>query len=459
MVTHPKQDHKSDRSILSDIIRDLTEHLLDRYSFPSEDDAYLVAVWIVHTWLIAGYDKTVYLLVTAPHMDYGKTEIAKALRDLCPGARLVTHPTASSLTKFSPDGTATLIIDEFDKTLRRNETDKQILYQFANAGIDRAYDGYMVSGDDGNVEFRSTFGPKAFVGIHIKDMEGTLLSRTIRIRTRKGNGVDQTERRNRQTLRPVSDTAKAIKQRLEDYATDDIIDMVKTMIQPNNLNAASTIADNHILVNRDSDNWVPLIIVGDISGPADGKRIRDIASRYTSGNMTDDPEVYDSEAEQIDAAFMRLFRSGRIPVRNYANPKHPPIPAHSAIRVTNEDFGWNFRNRRPPNVLPAITLLVNEDTKQAEIRIKSSDLTEIASVLGWSPTEIKRAYKDSNRLHHEKGRLDIKLAMFSNATPKDNVRMIAIDYSNVIFGIDSGLKAVNRILTANSESEIWNADQ
>jgi hypothetical protein len=460
MVVHGTRIAQPDKpDNLSVILADITEHLCDRYTFPSEDDAYLIAVWIVHCWLIAAFEKTPYLLITAPGPDYGKTEIAKALRDICPNGRHVIAPTTAALARFTTDGSNTLIIDEFDRTLRRNQSDREMFYQFADAGVDRKIDGYMAvadrTADDPNTNvYRSTFGPKAFVGIHTI-VEGTLLTRTIRIPTKKGNAAEQTERRLRQTKRPIDKTANALQIRLQNFVTPEIIAKAREMTGPDNPNNISLGNGHGVLINRDGVVWSPLFIVGDIAGTYDGKRIREIAIRHTIGGIIE-PDIFTCEADQIDNAFIGLFRSGRLPVHNYRDRMKPPIPDNT-LAMSNDDFGWRFNNRRPNNdtLLPTVSLICDVHKKHSEIRIRVNDFSAIAKALGWTERDIKRIYSEANRLHVEKGRNDIKLQMFSGIKSE---RLIAINWSSKIFGTDESISMIDRIITAETEREMWDAD-
>lgn len=450
-ISRTRQPAISKSDNLSIILRDLTEHLCDRYTYICEDDAYLIAIWIIHTWLIAAFDKTVYLLVTSPSEDYGKSEISKSLRDLCPGAKLTIHPTASAMSKFTFNGSDVLIVDEFDRTMRRNQNEKEMLYQFADAGTDRAFDGYMLTNDLGAIEFRNVFGPKAFIGLQVP-IEGTLLSRTIRISARLGTESDQEERRIRQVIRPVDKTAQSITKRIKSFVTQSVINKTRDMWAPVNIVSVRTLNNGSRLFNRNSDCWVPLIIVGDIASPEDGKRIRDIATKYTSGEIIEEPEEIITDSGQIDAAFMQLFRTGKIPVHNYMGPKDSPIryQDNGKYRLSNNDFGWQFHGKALLNPLPAVSFMYNSDTLSAEIRIRAEHFGDIAKILGWLPKDIKRIYKEAGRLHAAKNRNTMMLAFYHKT---DAVNIIGIDWSKQMFGQSD----IERILNAKSEKELWAA--
>jgi putative DNA primase/helicase len=218
-----------------------------RYVVLRKNDARTVALWVVHTYALDASDISPRLSITSPFKQCGKSTLLDVLSMLVHRPLPTANVTAAAVFRTVETYRPTLLIDEADTFLTKNDELRGIL----NTGH-RRNTAYVLRADgDNNFEPRSfsTWAPAAIAAIG--SLPETLEDRSVRVvlrRRRKDEKVtrfrldrtDDLSRLGRMCARWVADTLSGLK------AADPKIPSV--------------------LVNREADNWRPLLAIADMAG-------------------------------------------------------------------------------------------------------------------------------------------------------------------------------------------------
>lgn len=443
---------------LARIVDRLCEYFSDVHThWDDPDEPLTVSLWTLHTWFIRQYEYrynfTVYLYVASHGPDCGKTELAKAIIATCNGARGVI-PTVAQIKRYlAVAGNRVMVIDQFHNLARAKSVDKEMLDGILNNGHSP---GFSINDTalDGTPLYYDTFYPKAFFGITSYQPTPEVLSRCIRITAHPATLDDTRELSKRQTLRPPDVNAREINRMISEWLTD--ITTRELDQRMTDMGKVIRLNDGEIF-NREADNWRMMFALADMAGLDYGKRIRDYAAKLTNSH-TEVSQADETEAARIDGLILKLARTGRLPVENWKEPGKTPINDHPDVIVRASDFGWPRDSRYGKDKrLPAVALLFNPGKREAELRIRTTEMDEIAGALGMTRGDIIRTYRNANRLHAQKGRNYISLPFYSGQ--KQPTAVFAIDFSPVVFGIeygttDPGVRTAERILAASTVDEL-----
>lgn len=425
---------------LAAILGDLEQYFNDVHTaWEHEDEPAIFSLWTVHAHLIRNYPFTkvctVYPWVTSWQPDTGKTELAVALSYVTPGGIVVT-PTVAAITRFLSDpGMGTLIIDEFQDLGNKSRGDKDFLNSALNNGHRPGVSFLMASPNGGN-EIRSTFYPKAFFGLAEYTPHLTIRTRCIRFKLHPYTDREQVELEARQALRPTEPTGKAIRKTIESWLSEDIARQIdKAMLATE----TRTLNDGHTrLIKRESGNFRMLFAIADMAGGKYPALIRRVAERLSTGSVT--PEADPTEAERLDNLLLGLARNGRLPIDNWLKPGISPLHNSLDTVLTYHDLGFtsDTSNRRKPakDMLPMVTLTVNDKAHYAELRIKVRDLPLILTALeNIDQGSFLAAYRAANRLTHlTKDGKPMPIQFHSG--DRQGAKMVAIDFTTVVYGKD-----------------------
>jgi Protein of unknown function (DUF3631) len=243
-------DERVDGGIL---LRALTE-CLRRYVFMTEDQALVVALWIIFTWL-HDYEEIVshspILFVTSPEKDSGKTTLLKVVSFLArrsvPSVSISGPALFRSIEKWTP----CFILDEADKAFIDNED----LRSIANSGWTRGDSVIRCDPDTHEPRPYSTFAPKA-IGMKGRNLPDTTLSRSIVITMkpkRENNPNERTEDFNHLD----NETFARLRRQLLRWATDNADDL-----------AGVTPESPPGFYNRRRANWRTLLAIAEKVGGA-----------------------------------------------------------------------------------------------------------------------------------------------------------------------------------------------
>ena len=250
-----------------------------------------LALWTLHTYAFELRDVTAYLGIESPQKRCGKSTLLTVLRDLVNRPLLSTNISPSAFFRVIEELRPTLLIDEADRLLKRNDELQGIL----NAGYTRstayvvrtcylrnpespepgpsdgpglrpdpgpAASGLLPSNPVGLARF-SAWCPKALAGIG--RLPETLADRCILIQMQRKAATEQCER-----LRDLA--AAPLRQQCVRFVRDHQQDIARAQPQiPPALN------------DRAADIWEPLFALADLAGGAWPERARQAAAGLNAG--------------------------------------------------------------------------------------------------------------------------------------------------------------------------------
>lgn len=280
-------------SLASELHHDSTPNLgavldqVDRFvrrfvAFANQHQAVAVVLWIAHTHIIDALRVTVYLHITSPTPEAGKSRLLDALEQLVAKAWRAVQPSEAALFRKLSMATVTLLLDEADPIWGRDgrlrpETEPQ--RAVLNAGHTRGTTVPRVVGAGTSMQVQDfkVFGPKAIAGIG--EIPDSLRSRSITIRMRR----------------------RLPTERIEAFFPDEVAD--EAALLRDGLAAACAAAlplDLHLLRrellalglgDRAADGWAALLGLADKAGDAWGNRARAAAAALTSGARRDEEDL------------------------------------------------------------------------------------------------------------------------------------------------------------------------
>lgn len=248
----------------SDLLDEIAA-LIRRHIVCDPEIAETAALWIAFTWLIDHFHIAPMILITAPEMRCGKTQLLSVI------AKLVRRPLAAS--NISPAATyrvieahaPTLLIDEADAFFRENEELRCIVN--SGHGRDSAYVLRTV-GENFEPKRFSTWGAKALCGIGRQ--QSTLMDRSLVLELRR-KGPGETAAKLRHADPAVFE---AIVSKLSRYADDHGAEIGRA--RPS---LPTTLHD------RAQDNWEPLLAIADHAGRGWPGRARSAALKMAGAEM------------------------------------------------------------------------------------------------------------------------------------------------------------------------------
>ena len=235
----------------AEVLDCIVDLLTDYIVFARPAHAITVALWILYTWVAEVFDVAPYLGIASPVKRCGKTNLMNLIRALSRRALAVSSISEAALFRVITSHRPTLLIDEADTLLPRNDSLRGIL----NSGHTRATAFVIrnVVGPEGEWVPRrfSTFGPKAIA--LIGRLPSTLEDRAIVIEMRRKTKTDRIERLRLSEINDwIQDILRPFCRR---WADDNIKDLksCNPSIPP-------------CLHDRAADNWRPLLAIADRMG-------------------------------------------------------------------------------------------------------------------------------------------------------------------------------------------------
>ncbi len=200
------------------------ETFIRRFCVLSPAQAFVLALWVLHTWCAEASETTPYIAVTSPEKETGKTRVLEVLDYLVNGSYFVVTPSESSMFRRIARPPTTVLLDEIDAVFGKRAQDTQELRGIFNAGYRRGAAIPRINMDKpgaDKIEMFDPFCPKGFAGIG--ELPETLASRSYQIRMKRRTNEEKIERFRQKAVRaetkPLRDEiAKWIAPRVERLA-------------------------------------------------------------------------------------------------------------------------------------------------------------------------------------------------------------------------------------------------
>jgi hypothetical protein len=122
-------DSLLDAQVLDEIVSFLSQFLI-----LSNSELLIITLWIAHTWAFETSDATPYLAVTSAEMRSGKTRLLEVLELLVRNPWRTERVTPAALYRKIEVDSPTLLLDEWDATVRSDQKFSETLRGILNAG-------------------------------------------------------------------------------------------------------------------------------------------------------------------------------------------------------------------------------------------------------------------------------------------------------------------------------------
>jgi hypothetical protein len=248
------------------LFNDIKQFLLCYVVFSKPEHIDVIALWIMHTWVVDQFDFTPYIYLHSPVMRCGKTQVHRVVEPLVKNPLRTCNVSEAALYREIEDSHPTLLWDEIDsvfgnrKSSEANENKRALI----NAGYERGLKAIrMERGSGGFVKISfDPFCPKILAGIG--RLPDTIVDRSIPIlihRRLKTQPCQKFRRRDRTAAKPIHDA-------LEAWSKD--VELLKSL-------RASQPQMPEFMFDRQEDIWEPLLAIADLIGGKVPKLARDAA--------------------------------------------------------------------------------------------------------------------------------------------------------------------------------------
>ena len=156
------------------------EAVLTRFVvFVDDAHAFVLALFVVHTWAFQAAETTPYVVVLSPEKRSGKTRLLEVLKPLCRGSLHTSSITEAAVYQVVAHfGAPTLLIDEVDAIFAGTTDRAEALRGIINAGNRRGVPAIR-GGQDGTPLIYEAFCPKVLAGINTGRLPATIEDRSI----------------------------------------------------------------------------------------------------------------------------------------------------------------------------------------------------------------------------------------------------------------------------------------
>lgn len=245
-----------------------------RYVALSEDQAFVIALWIVHTHALAAADTTPYLNIKSAEKRSGKTRLLEVLALLAAGSWFTGRVTPAVLVRKVAAETPTLLLDESDAAFKGDREYAETLRGVLNAGFRRGGATSLCVGQGANITYEDfpVFSPKAIAGIG--KLPDTIADRCIPVELRRRRPGEKVERFR---VRKVGPEALPIRQAAAAWATAHLGALGE---------AEPSLPDE--LDDRAQDIMEPLLAIADeVGGEWPGRSRRAAVALLSAGERED----------------------------------------------------------------------------------------------------------------------------------------------------------------------------
>lgn len=234
---------------------DATVAYLNRFvAFPGELYVYVVALWIMHTYLIDEFDHTGRLAALSPEPASGKSRLIELIAELAFAVLKTINATPAAIFRHieQVEGRTTMSFDEIDTVYSSANDDRGDLTGIINSGYRRGEYVLRTIGEDHTPKQFPVFAPVALAGLSRAKLPDQLLSRCFIIPMKR---------------RPPGQSIEPFRQRLEQQRLTELRGEIAAgaeEIRPGIAEYFPTLPDG--VADRQMDIWEPLVAVADKAG-------------------------------------------------------------------------------------------------------------------------------------------------------------------------------------------------
>lgn len=223
---------------------------IKRYVVVTNQQALIMAVWVLHTYVMDAAEYTPYLHITGPEKSVGKSLLLDVLAVVTCNPITASGTTPAALVRAVDKYAPTLLLDEMDATSNSNKEMAEALRGILNAGFRRGARFLKCDGKSNELRSFNVFCPKCLAGIG--ELPSTVASRSIAIEMRRKLRSEVVER---YRGREVAQLAVPLRAELESWG-GGVIEQLRG-IEPAQIDA---------LPDRTNDVAEPLLAIAQFAG-------------------------------------------------------------------------------------------------------------------------------------------------------------------------------------------------
>jgi hypothetical protein len=233
-----------------------------------------LALWVLHTHVIAAADTTPYLVVTSAEKRSGKTRLLEVLELLVREPLQTANTSDAALFRTVAEREPTLLLDEVDAIFKSR--DREDLRGLLNSGFRRGAVVLRMGGPKmTTLEQFPVFCAKAFAGIG--QLPDTIEDRSIRIRLERKTRDEPTERFRRRDVAPGAESLRGLLVAWAESSVDSLHG--RRPLLPEELD------------DRAQDVWEPLLAIAEAAGESWAARARATAAELSGAQAREDESL------------------------------------------------------------------------------------------------------------------------------------------------------------------------
>jgi hypothetical protein len=179
-----------------------------RYVVLSDEQADLLALWVMHTHAFDAADTTPYLEIVSAEKRSGKTRLLEVLETVVARPWFAGRVTSAVLARKIQAECPTLLLDESDAAFKADKEYSETLRGILNAGFRLGGAVSLCVGQGANITYAdfAVFSPKAIAGIG--KLPDTISDRSIRIELKRRARSERVERFRLRKVRPEAESLR-----------------------------------------------------------------------------------------------------------------------------------------------------------------------------------------------------------------------------------------------------------
>jgi hypothetical protein len=272
----PATNEAWDRTHSTAGLADRVVTVLRRYIvFTFEEQAWALALWVLHTYVFGLFDTTPYLDVSSPAKQSGKSRLLELLSMLAARPWPLIEGSAAVLFRKVSKTRPTLLVDEVDATFGKKAELTQDIRAIFDSGWRPGFPVARCVGKNHEPTDFEVFCPKAFAGL--AGLPDTVKDRTVLIELRRKARHERTERMRlskvKVELAPLAEDLAAWSKGAE----DGLVGAEPELPEP--------------LSDRQQDTWEVLVAIADHAGGDWPARARQAAVKLSAEHDANDRSV------------------------------------------------------------------------------------------------------------------------------------------------------------------------
>ncbi|ORV21340.1 hypothetical protein AWB98_27855 [Mycolicibacterium conceptionense] len=269
----------------SKLLDEASEMVSKYVAFPSEHHSVVVALWVLHTWVVNAFYVTPRLILDSAEPGSGKTRVLELLALLCRSAKLTLSTTTAALYRRIAAAVdeglppPTVLQDEADAIFGKSATPQaEDLRALFNAGYRKGATVDRCEGDAKNMKVREfpVHAPVALAGLAGK-MPDTIRTRGVTIHMRRRRPDQKVaDFRERDALAE----AAPIRESLAQWASEHEVGLA---------DARPDMPDG--VTDRSAEIWEPLLAIADLAGGQWPAKARAACRFFVISSASDDERL------------------------------------------------------------------------------------------------------------------------------------------------------------------------